>query len=123
VLTKRLRDELRSAIKVRDRLAMTALRSAIAAIDNAGAVPVSPAAERGRVSPAAERGLAIEQSPGLGGAEAERRALTEADVIRIVQAEITDREDAARTYATAGQADRADLLLAEAAVLRRLVQA
>jgi uncharacterized protein len=109
VLAERLRDALRAAIKARDRVAVSALRSALAAIENAEAVEGTGAARRG---------LAIEQSPGLGGAEVRRLDLAEADVIRIVRAEIADREAAARTYASAGQADRAELLLAEAAALR-----
>jgi uncharacterized protein len=109
MLAERLREGLRAAIKERDRVAMSVLRSTLAAIGNAEAVDVTGMAQRG---------MAIEQSPGLGGTEVERRALTEDDVTRLVRAEITDREAAARTYVTAGQAERADLLLAEAAVLR-----
>ena len=114
MLAEQLRAALRTAIKARDRVAVTALRSALAAIENAEAVEVTGAAQHG---------LAIEQSPGLGGAEVQRRTLTEADVARIVDAEIADREAAARTYVTAGHTDRADLLLAEAAILRRYAQA
>src|ERR1700734_919136 len=109
MLAERLREGLGAAIKGRDRVGVTALRSALAAIENAEAVEVSGAARRG---------LAIEESATLGGTEVQRRVLTEADVTGIVDAEITDQEAAARTYATVGQADRADLLLAEAAVLR-----
>jgi uncharacterized protein YqeY len=65
MLAERLRDGLRTAIKARDRVAMSALRSALAAI--------------------------------------------------------ADREEAAHIYAAAGQAERADLLLAEVGVLRGYV--
>jgi uncharacterized protein len=109
MLAERLREGLRTAIKERDRVAVSALRSTLAAIENAEAVDVTGAAQRG---------MAIEQSPGLGGAEVQRRALTEGEITRIVATELSDREAAARTYATAGQTERADRLLAEVAVLR-----
>jgi uncharacterized protein len=112
MLAERLREGLRTAMKERDRVAMSVLRSTLAAIENAEAVDVTGIAQRG---------MAIEQSPGLGGAEVQRRALIEDDVTRLVRSEITDREAAACTYATAGQAERTDLLLAEAAVLRGYV--
>jgi uncharacterized protein YqeY len=112
MVTERLRAGLRTAITSRDRVAVSALRSALAAIANAEAVEVP-----------GQRGLAIEESPGLGGAEVQRRVLTEADITRIVHTEIADREAAARTYASAGQAERADLLLAEVGVLRGYVAA
>lgn len=112
MLAEQLRDGLRTAIKARDQIAMSALRSALAAIENAEAVEVPE-----------QRGLAIEESPGLGGAEVQRRILTEADITQIVNAEIADREAAARTYAAAGQAERADLLLAEIGVLRGYITA
>ncbi len=112
MLTDRMREALRTAVKSRDKVAASALRSALAAIDNAGAIEL----------PAARRGLAIEESPlGLGAAEAERRTLTEADVARIVRAEIADRDRAAAEYQQAGHDERATRLLAEANVLRDLV--
>jgi uncharacterized protein len=112
MLVERLRAGLRAAIKARDRVTVSALRSALAAIENAEAVEVP-----------GQRGLAIEESPGLGGAEVQRRVLTEADITRIIHAEIADREAAAHTYASAGRAERADLLLSEIGVLRGYVTA
>jgi uncharacterized protein YqeY len=114
VIADRLREELRAALKSRDRATAGVLRAALAAIDNAGAVD----------SPAGRRGLAIEESPeGPGAAEAERRTLTEADVARIVRAEIDDREAAARHYESAGHAGGAARLRGEANVLRNLIAA
>jgi uncharacterized protein len=108
-LRPRMRDALRAGMKSRDRVTVGALRSALAAIDNAEAVQT--AAPDGRSS-------AIEHSPvGVGAAEVERRALTEADVMEIVRAEVADRETAASEYETAGRHDRAELLRAEAQVL------
>ena len=111
VVTMPLRDQLRAALtgalKARDRQAASVLRSALAAIDNAESVQTSG------------RGAgAIEQSPlGLAAAEVARRELTENDIIAIVQAEIADREDAARGYESAGAVEPAVRLRQEAAYL------
>lgn len=102
----RLREALPVAMKARDRVAVAALRSALAAIGNAEAVEVD--------SPAG----AIEASPvGVGAAEAVRRVLGDADVVEIVRGEVAAREASARAYEAAGRADRAELLRAEARVL------
>jgi hypothetical protein len=108
-LRQRLREALPAAMKARDRATVSALRSTLAAIDNAEAVVVDDGVRRS---------LAIEQSPvGAGAAEAERRVLTEADVERIVQAEVAEREAAATEYERVGHADRAAQLRAEARAL------
>lgn len=108
-LRLRLREALRAGMKSRDRVTVGALRSALAAIDNAEAV--QPAAS-------ADQSLAIEQSPvGAGAADVERRVLTEADVVQIVRAEVAAREAAAAEYDTVGQQERAELLRADARVL------
>lgn len=97
-------------MRARDRVAVAAVRSALAAIDNAEAVDVAPAAARS---------LSIEQSAvGLGAAEVARRHLTEADLAAIIRGEIGEREDAAFQMEQAGRADRAEQLRAEASVLR-----
>ncbi|GAA1170167.1 hypothetical protein F4556_000612 [Kitasatospora gansuensis] len=109
-LRERLRAALPAAMKARDKVATSALRSALAAIENAEAVDV-PAGGGGS-------GLAIERiAVGLGTAEAERRVLTEARIEQIVRAEITEREAAAAGYDRTGPAERAALLRAEIAVL------
>ena len=43
LMRDRLHEGLRNAMGARDRLAASALRSALAALDNAGAVPADPA--------------------------------------------------------------------------------
>ncbi|NJC84120.1 GatB/YqeY domain-containing protein [Planosporangium mesophilum] len=106
-LRDRLRAALPAAMKARDRVAVAALRSALAAIDNAEAV-AAPAV----------RGLAIEQTPvGVGAAETPRRVLTQAEVEEIVRTEVAEREAAARDYDRAGRPEHAERLRAEAAVL------
>lgn len=107
---QRLRSALTAAMRRRDRVAVSALRSGLAAIDNAEAVD-RPADVNGS--------LAIEQiAVGLGANEVGRRLLTEAEMAAIVGAEATDRDAAAGDYDRLGQPDRAAQLRAEAAVLR-----
>jgi uncharacterized protein len=112
-LRERLRAALPTAMKARDRTAVSALRSTLSAIDNAEAVD-RPAG--------ADRGLAIEQSAvGVGAMEVARRELTDDDVERIVRAEIDEREEAAAGYARSGRTEQAEKLRAEAAVLTSLL--
>jgi uncharacterized protein YqeY len=105
--TVTLRRALTTALKARDAVAVSALRSALAAIENAGAVdPVqAPPPGRGPIAGAVE---------GLGAAEVERRPV---DVGAVVAAEVEQRRTAAREYAALGRADRAGRLQAEADVL------
>ena len=91
-LRQRLRAALPAALKTRDRLAVAALRSTLAAIDNAEAVD-RPAA--------VDRHLAIE---------------------RIVRAEVAEREAAAVEYERAGHRDLAEQLRGEASALSVLSQ-
>lgn len=108
-LRKRLRAALVSAMKARDAVATPALRSALAAIDNAEAVPAGSETLRG---------LAIEEAPiGAGAAEAARRTLTGADIEAIVRADIDERLAAALEYERANHAERAEVLRAQAQIL------
>jgi uncharacterized protein len=108
-LRERLRAALPAAMKARDRAAVAALRSTLAAIDNAEAV--APAGE-------AAGGQAIEQvAIGVGATEVERRELTDSEIDQVVRAEIADREAAADDYDRAGHTDRASQLRAEARAL------
>ena len=105
-LRHRLRQALPAAMKAGDRVAVAALRSTLAAIDNAGAVDRAPSVDQT---------LAIERIPvGAGAAEVPRRVLTEAQVEHIVRAE---REAAAREYERAGRSEQAERLRHEAGVL------
>jgi uncharacterized protein len=108
-LRQRLRDALGPAIKGRDRVAVGALRSALAAIENAEAVDRDPSADRG---------LGIGQIPvGVGAAEVARRELTELDVVRIVRNEVSEREAAARGHELADRLSHAEQLRREIDVL------
>ena len=140
-LHDRLRRALPAAMRARDRPAMTALRSALAAIDNAGAVdqpqaspragdptptgagpgPTGPADARAAPGPAAAEAANPRFAgtvAGVGATEVERRNLSPAQVAAIVRTEIADREAAAAGYQRAGRPEEAERLRAEAGVLR-----
>jgi uncharacterized protein len=111
----RLRVALTDALKARDSLAISALRSAIAAIDNAETVDAPDALAPGGGSPHVAGAVS-----GLGAAEVPRRPLTEAEMDAIVGNAVVERRQAALGYEHDGDQDRASRLYAEAAVLRRV---
>jgi uncharacterized protein YqeY len=96
-----LRSRLTVALRERDRGAAATLRAAIAALENAEAVP-SP----GGLAPTASSHVAG-AAVGLGAGEAERRLLTDDDELAIVAEEIAGFRAAEREYAAAGASDRA----------------
>ncbi|RKN37003.1 hypothetical protein [Streptomyces hoynatensis] len=100
-------------MRARDKVAVSALRATLAALDNAEAVPVDEAATRGQ---------ALEQSPvGAGATEAARRELSERAVAEIVRAEAGERLTAAARLTAPAHAGHAARLRAEAEVLLRLL--
>ena len=113
---QRLQLALGEALRARDKVATSALRSALAAIDNASAVPVAPAAGAG--GPHFAGTVA-----GLGAGEAERRRLTEAEAEQIVLGEVAERQAAARDYDQTGHAEQAGQLRREAQVLLSVIEA
>jgi uncharacterized protein YqeY len=107
----RLHHALRDAMRARDRVAASALRSALAALDNAGAVPAGQ-------GPAAESGPHFAGAvAGLGAGEVPRRGLAAGEADRIVRAEIAEREAAAAGYEGAGHGEQARRLRQEARIL------
>lgn len=108
-----MRQALPEAMRARDKAAVSALRSTLAALDNAEAVPVGEAGTRGS---------ALEQSPvGAGATEMVRRELSECGVVDIVRAEVAERLEAAEQLTAPVHADRVARLRAEAAVLLRFL--
>lgn len=99
----RLADELRDALSARDRDRVATVRSVMAAIDNAGAVP-APAEPM--------------HEPG-SDTEVQRRALGDADIRSILELEIAERSAAASEYERYGEAARAMKLRASIATIRR----
>ena len=106
-LHQRLKAALPIAMKARDQAAVAALRSALAAIENAAAVPDGADESKGVGLPAA----------GLGVTEVARRTQDDAEIDRIVRAEVTDRLTAAADYDRLGRGERSERLRAEAAAL------
>jgi uncharacterized protein len=124
-----MRRDLTAAMKARDKPAIAALRSTLAAIDNAEAVDAAqvppagaghPTSEElppaGRERPAGEGAIAG-AALGVGAAEVERRALTAAETEALVRREVAERQRAADAYERAGQAPHAERLRAEAELL------
>jgi uncharacterized protein len=92
-------------------VAVSAVRSALAALGNAQAVPAPPA------TGASDSPHFAGAAAGLGAGEAERRRLGEAEARDIVRAEVAERQAAAREYDRRGLTDQAARLRREATVL------
>ena len=103
---------LSRALKNRDEIAVSALRSALGAIGNAEAPHVDAVSPATSSSP-----YFASAAAGLGAGETQRRRLSGAEVDEIVRAEISERQAAAREYEQAGYAARAARLRSEAQVL------
>ncbi|MFF9911852.1 hypothetical protein [Streptomyces sp. NPDC013457] len=100
-------------MRARDKAAVSALRSTLAALDNAEAVPLTEDQLRG---------TALEASPaGVGATEAVRQELSEHTVVELVRAEAAERLEAAEQLTAPAHADRAARLRAEAEVLLRFL--
>ncbi len=111
-LRERMSVALTASMKARDRVAVAALRSALARVANAEAMPVETVPRAG----------AIEQARvGAGAADAPRRELTEDDVRGIVEAEVAEHDHAAQHFTDIGRPDDAARVAAQADVLRELL--
>ena len=104
-----LRDALLAARKDRDATRVSALRSALSAIDNA------ETPDDARVD-APSSGTIAGGVVGLGAAEVARRELSDAQIRALLRAEIDERLSAAKQI-DASHTERAAILRAEAAVL------
>lgn len=111
-----LRRDLTAALKARDSVAVAAIRSALAAIDNAEAPPADGAGPR-----TVEGEHIAGSAAGLGATEVEPLHLTRADLRAIVETEMRERSDAAREYERIGRHDEAQRVRSEADVLSRYV--
>jgi uncharacterized protein YqeY len=110
-----LRDALPGAMKARDTPSRNAIRSALAAIENAEAVSLDAPDKVG--APAATSEHIAAAAVGVGAAEVPRRELDEEHALEIVSAERDERLSAAAELRAAGQEQRAADLEAEAAAL------
>ena len=106
-----LQSALTEAMKAHDQTAVGALRSALGAIANAEAVPIT-------IVPAAG---AIEAAVGWGAAEADRLLLSDDEQREVVRHEIDERLTAIAQYDELGRSDAAEKLRHEVATLEPLL--
>jgi len=96
-ITDRLKSDLVIAMPERDRVRVSTIRSLIAAIDNAGAVPVE------------RQGYDYDLKTGLGH-DVVRRTVTDSDIIRIIASERDDLAAVRDQYLELGETTHADEL-------------
>jgi uncharacterized protein YqeY len=108
-----LRLELTTAMKQRDPDAVVALRTAIAAIENAQAIEVRDTGLGATMAHMSRAGHEAAQT------ELPRRELSDAQVDAIIRAQINERQQDSKRYDALGQAEAATHLRAEAAALAR----
>ena len=111
-LPERMSAALRDAMRARDRVTVSALRSALAAVANAEAVHIDTVPRAGALEDA---------QVGAGAADAPRRDLTADDVRAVVEAEVAEHDRAAQHLADVGRPDEAAAAAAQGDVLRRLL--
>jgi uncharacterized protein len=112
-----LRTRLTVAMRERDRAAVSVLRNAVAAIENAEAVPVPVTAPH---LPTGSADVAL-AAVGLGVTEAERHRLDDAAERSAVAGEVGSLLQAETAYAAAGDHERALSAAAGAALLRSVL--
>jgi hypothetical protein len=110
-----LRDGLTAALKARDAEALSALRTAIAAIENAEAIATT---DTQRPMTSADIAGA---SSGVGSTEAVRRSLSTGQLRDILADQITEYAREADRYDTLGQPDAAHRLRHRARILAAYV--
>lgn len=110
-----LRGALLAARKGRDATRVSALRSALSAIDNAETPD-------GVHLDAQASGTIAGGVVGLGAAEVARRELSDAQIRDLLRREVEERLSAADQFTAGGLADRASQLRAEAAVLTGVLE-
>ena len=101
-LTEALRHELLQARRAGDRALSSALRTTLASLANAEAVP--GAEDDGAATSAHVAG----GRAGVGAADVPRRALTDEDRLAVIAAEIASLEEAVGVYAELDPARAAD---------------
>jgi uncharacterized protein len=124
----RLRRGLVDAMKARDQQAVSALRSTLAAIDNAEAIENDEVvyddeigdyvADAGSALDAVAEHPAVAGSVlGVGATEVDRRILPPEEVAAVVRDDVEEREIAADVLERIGRADQAERLRAQAKLL------
>lgn len=111
-----LRATLTERMRARDKASVAAVRSALAAIDNAEAVP------SGDVGPmCGGSGDVATPALGVGAAEAQRRTLTEDDMRALVAVEADERAQLSRQLGENGASEPAREAFEQATLLRLLL--
>lgn len=110
----KLRDALLAARKNHDSARVSALRSALSAIDNAETPD-------GVQLDAPSSGTIAGGVVGLGSAEVARRRLSDEQIRELLRAEVDERLSAADEFTAGGHAERATSLREEAGVLADLL--
>ena len=116
-LRERIQTALMPALRSRDDVAVSALRSTLAALANAESAEVGDSDGRAVAFSEHVAGAAPD-----GGAEVPRAELSEEDVREVVASEVSEREEAASHYEAGGFGHRAERLRAEAAVIRTFLE-
>ena len=111
VVKARIRLDLKKAMQARRTIEMRVLRTLVAALDNAEAVPVADAHDR-----------YVPRMFGDRSAEAPRLVLTEADVAALLEREAVQRLEAMAEFERLGHLDRAAVFREEAAIVRRYLE-
>lgn len=104
----RLRADLKAAMRMRRAVDISVLRSLIAAVDNAQAVPTGDHPEKSHF-----------HRFGEGSAEVPRLVLSQDDLHVLLAREIADRRAAASELVTHGQGERAEQLMEEITIIER----
>lgn len=111
-MRSRMRRDLTSALKARDGTVVAAVKSALAAIDNAEAVAYD------RAPPQESNSEHIAgATAGAGSSDVPRRMLSEVEMKTIVRGQVEERCEAADLYEKLGREGQATRLRREAAVL------
>jgi uncharacterized protein YqeY len=110
-----LRHDLRVAMKAGQREVVSALRTAIAAIDNAEAVDVTAAGVERSAGPVARA------TSGVGSSEVARRELRPDEVRDVLRRQVDEHRTEADRYDALGQPDAAARLRRQADALLRYV--
>lgn len=114
-LRTRLRADLKTAMKSRSAVKVSAIRSLLAALDDAEAVAPPATAPISSLGGEHVAGAAV----GVGSTEVDRRVLTAAEVELVVSGQIEERQAAAATFDAVAQPDAARRLRDEAGVIER----
>jgi uncharacterized protein len=116
-----LRTHLTTALRERDRPLAAALRSAIAALENAEAVAVE-AGRPTRPEDVAGSEHVAGATSGMAATEAVRRDLSPAEEVAVLAREVAELHEAAATFGAAGAEDRAAEATRAATVLDEVLQ-